>query len=121
MLRHIKADATLVKSGCDVAVTMWFTGAGELDTMRQIFLQQGKEKFLSASSGGPVTWKQPTPPPLSTPSQITTTWPSAATSASSSKLQNNTDSLRCRCSYDEPVRTVCLARCSEQTEDEVFF
>lgn len=32
-----------------------FIGAGELDTMRQIFLQQGKEKFLSGSSGGPVT------------------------------------------------------------------
>jgi len=57
-----------------------YLGAGELDTMRQIFLQQGKEKFLSGSSGGPVTWKQSTPPPISSQSQTdTTSWPSSST------------------------------------------
>nr|CAB3222742.1 zinc finger protein ArfGAP-1 [Phallusia mammillata] len=48
-----------------------FIGVGELDTMKQIFIQQGKEKFLSGNSGGPVTWKQPTPPPT----QPETSWP----------------------------------------------
>ncbi|XP_076803246.1 uncharacterized protein LOC143447174 isoform X2 [Clavelina lepadiformis] len=52
-----------------------FIGVGELDTMKQIFLTQGKEKFFSGSAGGPVTWKQPTPPP----SQNDTSWPTPTT------------------------------------------
>lgn len=55
----------------------FLTGQGELDTMRNIFLNQGKEKFLSASSGGPPNWKNSTttPPPQTT--QNESAWPTS--------------------------------------------
>lgn len=37
-----------------------FIGVGELDTMKQIFLQQGREKFRPSRTPSSVTWKQPT-------------------------------------------------------------
>ncbi|XP_039263337.2 uncharacterized protein LOC120339312 isoform X1 [Styela clava] len=36
-----------------------FIGVGELDTMKQIFLQQGREKFRRSRNTSSVTWKQP--------------------------------------------------------------